>query len=697
MLNSEQEESRLTGIDLPVSAIAAVPVKFTRTAASKRVKESLFTMVTAISGIAVLFAITWIGLKLFAESALTRNLFGLKFLTGTVWDVPHEQYGALTFIYGTVVSSIVAILIAVPISVGTSIFLNELGHKKLTRPIGYFIELLAAIPSVVYGLWGVFVLCPWLSGTATPWLMKNFGFLPIFEGPAFQQNVLAAGVILAIMISPFITSVVGEVFRSLPTGLREASLALGGNRWETIRSVVLPSSRGGIVAAVMLGLGRALGETMAVVMVIGNNPQIKASLLQSGYSMPALLANQFNEASTDELQRSALIEIALLLFLVTLIVNGLARLMVATMNRHGAKGWRSQGLRNAVDHLMKGASAVMRVGLVAGVGLPLFVQAIKDFQAVGFGALLRPSALIFLAAALFLLIRNSNLAKKRWDHFRRGNQFASLSGTVICGVLSCIVLAMILSYIAVKGGKGFSLSILTQLPRPPGESGGGLKSAILGTVELVAMAAAIGVPLGILGGVYLAEFKASKLRNVVRFAADVLGGVPSVVIGLFAYAAFVLPFKHFSALAGSMALAMMMIPTVMRITEEILRLVPDALREASQGLGATRFETTVKVVLPAARAGILTGVMLSVARISGETAPLLFTAFGSDQLSWKPTEPVSSLTMKIYQYAGSPYDDWISQAWSGALVLVVMVLMVSLLARTTAVRTGDRFRAFRRG
>lgn len=659
-------------------------------AASKRLKDKLFTLLASTSALAILMIVIVIGVRLLAESSLARATFGAKFLTGTLWDVPHERYGALPYFFGSLVSSMIAIFVAVPISVGAAILLNEILHDRIARPIRYFMELLAAIPSVVYGMWGFLVLCPWLLKVVDPWLAQNFGSLPSFEGPAMLTNMLAAGVILAIMISPFIISIVTEVFRSLPDGLREASLALGANKWETIRNVVLPSSSNGILVAVMLALGRALGETMAVVWVIGNTPQIKASILQSGYSMPVLLANQFGEAFTDPLQRSSLMEIALILFVTTMLINGLARALA----RFASKRLHATGTGSKIEALWNIAASgvgLLLTGVLAGaLGYGLVRQMITDMGTVGIAFITRPAAIVCFIVAGFALFRLANFSTKGWDLLRKIRQTVSLSLCTLCGGIACAVLALILGYIAFRGSAGISWNLFTQLPRPPGVEGGGLKNAIVGTALLVGIATLVGVPLGILGGIFLSEFKTTRLTNAVRFSADILGGVPSMVIGLFAYSALVLPFHGFSAFAGSLALAIIMVPIVMRITEEILRLVPLSTREASLGLGASRAETIMKVVVPAARSGLLTGVMLAVARVSGETAPLIFTAFGSDLMNWDPRRPTMSLTLSIYKYAGASYDDWVSLAWSAALILVCLVLVVNVLARVSATRIGRR-------
>jgi phosphate transport system permease protein len=256
----------------------------------------------------------------------------MHFFFGSEWDPVSGGFGALPFIYGTVVSSLVALVIAVPLAVAVAVFVTEMCPKPLRKPISYATELLAAIPSVIYGLWAVFILVPLLRVYVEPWLMKYLSWTGLFAGPAYGIGMLAAGTVLAIMIIPIISSITREVLVVVPQPQREAALALGATRWEMIRMAVLRNARAGIMGAVILGLGRALGETMAVTMVIGNNPAIAKSLLAPGYTMASVIANEFNEATSD-LHRSALIEIGLALFLVTIIVNILAGLMVWTVTR----------------------------------------------------------------------------------------------------------------------------------------------------------------------------------------------------------------------------------------------------------------------------------------------------------------------------------------------------------------------------
>jgi phosphate transport system permease protein len=292
-----------------------------------------------VTGLALLLPLllATIVVELFISSLPAIKKFGLGFLWTSVWDPVAEIYGAAPMIFGTLVSSLLGLLIAVPLSLGVAIFLTEFAPKWMRQPVAFLVELLAAVPSVVYGLWGVFVLIPFLRGSVAPALKAVLGWTPFFEGVFYGNSMLAAGVILAIMIVPYISAVAREVLLAVPGSQREAALGLGATRWEAVWTAVLPYGRAGIIGAVMLGFGRALGETMAVTMVIGNRHDIGLSLLQPGYTMAAAIANEFSEATTD-LYLSALFEVGLILFVVTVVVNALARLLVWRVARGAAVG-----------------------------------------------------------------------------------------------------------------------------------------------------------------------------------------------------------------------------------------------------------------------------------------------------------------------------------------------------------------------
>jgi len=295
-----------------------------------------FAVVMLICALSIFAIVIFIASILVLRSKLSLAAFGMKFFSSQEWDPVSGVFGALPFIYGTLATSFLALLMAVPLALGVAIFITELCPKPLRGPISFLTELLAAIPSVVYGLWAVFVLVPLMRDTVGPFLLKYFGWTGLFSGQNFGVGLLTAGVILAIMILPIISSITRDIMLAVPSNQREGMLALGATRWEMIRTGVLRNARIGIVGAVILGLGRALGETMAVTMVIGNSPTISKSLFAPGYTLASVIANEFAEASGD-LYLSALIEIGLALFLVTIVVNGIARLLVWAVTR-GAPG-----------------------------------------------------------------------------------------------------------------------------------------------------------------------------------------------------------------------------------------------------------------------------------------------------------------------------------------------------------------------
>jgi phosphate transport system permease protein len=291
-------------------------------------------LICSLSIIAVMLLFFY---ELTSRSKLSIAKFGLGFFTGNTWDPVSGDFGAMPFIYGTLVSSLVALVLAVPLAVGVSVFVTELCPRYFRGIISFTVELLAAIPSVIYGLWGIFVLVPILRNDVQPWLGKYFAWTGLFGGPAYGIGMLAAGIILAIMIIPIIASITREVLLAVPQSQREAVLALGATRWEMVRMAVLRNARVGIMGGIILGLGRAIGETMAVTMLIGNRPEVARSLFAPGYTMASVIANEFSEA-TDDLYLSALVEIGLVLLIVTVIVNACARLLVWSITRgHSAR------------------------------------------------------------------------------------------------------------------------------------------------------------------------------------------------------------------------------------------------------------------------------------------------------------------------------------------------------------------------
>jgi phosphate transport system permease protein len=306
---------------------AASPAPRFRVKAPNRFADRMFHAVTLVCAISILVIVALIVYELVLHSEVTLRQFGWKFFTGTNWDPVSGDFGALPFVYGTLVTSFVALVIAVPLAVGVAVFTTEMCPRPLRGPVSFCTELLAAIPSVVYGLWAMYILVPVLRVRVDPFLIKTLGWTGLFVAPDYGISFFSASVVLAIMIIPIISSITREVMITVPQNQREAVLALGATRWEMIRTGVLRNARAGILGGIILGLGRALGETIAVSMVIGNNPQIAKSLLAPGHAMAAVIALEFSEAATPA-YLSALVEIGLALFLVTIVVNAAARLLV---------------------------------------------------------------------------------------------------------------------------------------------------------------------------------------------------------------------------------------------------------------------------------------------------------------------------------------------------------------------------------
>jgi phosphate transport system permease protein len=636
--------------------------------------EVVFTALTRAAGLFVLTLVAGLVVVLVWESLPALKDAGTnRLFTSDVWrpkppgpGVP-PTFGSLAFVYGTVATSVLAMLIAVPLGVASAAFLSEIAPPAVKKAGAFLIELLAAIPSVVYGFWGLFILAP-----AVQQLFDLVG------GPNTGGNgIVSAGLILSIMILPYITAISFDVCQAVPRSQREGSLALGATRWQTIWGVVLPYARPGIVAASFLALGRALGETMAVTMLIGNQAVIDLSPFALGDTIASRIANQLNEADTPDF-RAALIALALVLLLVTAGFNVAARLLLRRLTR-GPKAGPA-----AAD---------------SGPDVPEEFDEQPPPPPPGTGP-----------------VRSWAIG---WDRVMTG----VLGG---CFVLTVVPLFLILGYITARGVTALDWTLFTERGRqamtaeqfaqykawqrgeaeyPTNELGrpvrrGGLGHAMLGSLMIVGLAVALAVPVGLMAAVYLTEARRSPTADAVRFVAELLGGVPSIVIGIFAYAVLVYPFWApgerwgFSGWAGAFALAVMMIPIVVRSAEESMKLVPDAIRHASYALGANRMQTTLRVVVPASLSAIVTGIFLAVGRIAGETAPLLLTAGNSDFWPRSPAEQTAFLPGYIYNYSRSPYPDWQEQAWGGTLVLLAVVMLVNVGIRLLA---GKRVVAASRG
>jgi phosphate transport system permease protein len=645
--------------------------------------DRVFRGICLSAGLIVIGLFLLLGVVLVVRSWLTLTTLGLDFFTSDAWNPVEEmqEFGALAFVYGTVATSVIAMLIAVPLGVGTAAFLSEIAPGWLRRIVSFLVEMLAAIPSVVYGFWGMFIFAPKFMQPVITWL----------GGPnTGGTGILSAGIVLAIMIVPYVTAVSYDVCRAVPKSQREAALALGATRWQMIRSAVLPYARPGILGACFLALGRALGETMAVTMLIGNKAVIEWSPFAMGDSIASIVANQFKEASFDT-YISALIELALVLLLVSVATSALARLLiwrVATGRSVRPAGRR--GLWGAVTRALRTVSGMFLLSLpvifisyVAQLILggvlrdPLFLM--KEVYALPLAPALLNTAVLMVVcvAGLFGLRMLLRLVVRNATHFNKILNHLMTGVLTLTTLVTVVPLFLILGYLIYMGVDALDWDFFTNLPAPVGETGGGMANALYGSALLVSLASLFAIPVGLLAAIYLAENRNSFIGSVIRFVGELLGGVPSIVTGLFVYAVMVRPMGHFSGWAGAFALGIMMIPIVMRASEESLKLVPESIRHASYALGASQWQTVLRVIVPAALPAIITGVFLAIARIAGETAPLLLTAGNNAYFPTSPNDFTPSVPYFIYNYAVSPYPEWHRQAWAAALVLLVLVMLLN--------------------
>ncbi len=309
---------------------------FSKIFSSHNLGDFIFERLTLLFAVSVFLLVVLMGYEMYQGSKLSIEKFGWSFLTNSTWDPVQEIFGSLPIIYGTLVSSLLALIISLPLSIGVAIYLSEVAPGWLEKPLSFLVELLAGIPSVIYGLWGIFVLVPWIRNVVEPYLSEHFGFLPFFKGAPYGFGLLAAVLILSVMVLPIISSISRDILRSVPQSQREAALALGATKWQSTK-IVLSDAKSGILGATMLGLGRAIGETMAVTMVIGNRALISLSLFEPSYTMASVIANEFTEA-TSEMYVNSLIQLALVLFVITIIINALARFLVWSMSRKWSAG-----------------------------------------------------------------------------------------------------------------------------------------------------------------------------------------------------------------------------------------------------------------------------------------------------------------------------------------------------------------------
>jgi len=614
----------------------------------KGVKTLLF--ISALSAIIIIFSIIFF---LFRDSFPIFQKAGIvEFLIGMRWNPTGQPplYGAFPLIIGTILVTLGAMIIAVPLSIGSAIFIAEIAPPRMKAIIKPAIELLAGIPSVVFGFFGLIVL--------TTWIRVSFN-VPTGE------TWLAGSILLGIMAIPTITSVAEDAISSVPREYKEGSLALSATHWQTISKVVVPSAMSGITAAIILGIGRAIGETMAVMMVCGNPtygliPQPITNVFTPIKTLTATLGIEMGEVATGSDHYHALFGLALILLIITLIVNVLATVILGRLKEKQ----RSASKKKPLMSYELGRKIKQAFYLIIGVFLVMIL-----LMSIG---ILPTLGILIVGTILYFLIKKLSVKAK---------QRLAFSTILLTIIIVIIFLGIILAYIISNGVGALTWEFISTGPSNLGRSGG-IFPAIIGTLYLVAGAIAIALPLGVGAAIYLHEYtKEGVITKIIRGGADLLNGTPSIVFGLFGFAFFVLYLKFgFSLLAGQITLAFMILPTIIRTTEEALISVPQSLREGSYALGATKWQTIRRVVLPPATPGILTGAILGIGRAAGETAPLLFTAVVfSDFIPNSVLQPVNALSYHLFILATSIPGSKTNQAGT-ALVLLLLVIGIYLIA-----------------
>jgi phosphate transport system permease protein len=634
-----------------------------------RIVEKSIEKLLFISGTIAVIVVFFIIFYLFRDAYPAFKDVGLiKMLTGMKWNPVGEppSYGAFPLIVGTVLVTLGAMVFSIPLGVGSAIFISEIAPSGMKTGFKFLTELLSGIPSVVYGFFGLVVLTNWLRIT--------------FDQPT-GESWLAGSILLGIMALPTIISISEDAISTVPSEYKEASLAVGATKWQTISRVVVPSALSGITAAIILGMGRAIGETMAVMMVTGNAaiiPEPITNVFSPIRTITGTLGIEMGEMAVGSGHYHALFALAVILFVIVLLVNSFASFVLRRLsekfNPTGKKS-RFQVSRRVTSLLKKAFWRILAL-LVVCYGI------------LRFG--IEGGYLTTLALAVLWVIVNILAPKFSPRHVQKVF-FTAVTGSV---VVVLVLLGVILYYLVAKGIPALSWEFLTQPPRDLGRAGG-IFPAIIGTLYLVGGAMLVAVPPGVGAGIYLSEYaREGKITRLIRAGIDNLNGTPSIVFGLFGFAFLVLYLNFgISLLAGMITLGFMVLPTIVRTTEESVKSVPQAMREASLAVGATKWQTIKRVVIPPASPGVITGVILSIGRAAGETAPIMFTAavFSQRFLPHSPMEPVMALPYHLFVLTTSVPNS-IRNAYGTALVLLVVVLLIYAAATMIRLRYSRRMR-----
>lgn len=646
-----------------ISQAGGGPASLKQVSHATRMKEAtLRNLFLACACVAVL-AVVLIFVFTFWKAAPVLSQIGLDEFLSLDWAPTSGHYGILALLAGSAIVTVGSLAIGVPLAVGCAVFLTEIAGRKVAGVVGTAVDLLAGVPSVVFGFFGLVMLRPLVAG-ATGGL--GFGALTVW-------------LVLAVMIVPTITTLTMDALRSIPMGVREASFAMGATRWQTIYKVVLPAARMGIVNAVVLGMGRAIGETMAVLMVVGNAPVIPAGIASPLSTLTSQIALDMGYSSG--LHRSALFGMGVVLFLISAALVGIVRMVSAEhegapRRGRGRVGGAMAGAETQTAPQGKAATAQVSV---AKPGTPVNAAGTAA-AAVG------PASAAEGSRARIQRLLASGAGKGA----NKGRVNDVMLGVFrAAGILTSCVLALIIAFVAVNGLPVMSLDFVFGWPHGVNAEGG-IFPTIVSTLYVTALAMLICTPVAVLAAVYLAEYaKQGRLVTFIRFAADTLSSVPSIVMGLFGYALFVEAMGlGLSMLSAALALALMMLPIVMRTTEEAIRAVPRYIRWGAYGLGATKWQVVSKIVLPSAFPRIATGIVLAIGRAIGETAVVLYTMGQAINLPVTPLDSGRPMTIHLYELANEGIN--MQAAYGTALLLMAMILAFNLFARHLSRRSANK-------
>ena len=587
---------------------------------------------------------------------------GLGEFFGLTWAPTEGRYGILALLAGSGIVTVGSLAIGVPLAVGCAVFLTEIAGKRLAGIVSTAVDLLAGVPSVVYGFFGLVILRPLVAG-----LTGGLGF-----------GALTVWLVLAIMIVPTITTLTMDALRSIPMGIREASFAMGATRWQTIYKVVLPAAKMGIVNAVVLGMGRAIGETMAVLMVVGNAPVIPGGIASPLSTITSQIALDMGYSSG--LHRSALFGMGVVLFIISASLVGIVRAVSSA--RESGRGRSRHRRAKAADRAVVAGGVNFDHAEAPAEHAPAQMLTADDVTPVT-GAV--TEAREGSRARIKRLLAEG---AKGGGNKNRTNDLM-LGVFRAAGIVTTAVLVVIIAFVAVNGLPVMSLDFIFGWPEGVNAEGG-IFPTIVSTLYVTALAMLICAPIAVLAAVYLAEYaKQGRLVTFIRYAADTLSSVPSIVMGLFGYAMFVEAMGFgLSMLSAALALALMMMPIVMRTTEEAIRAVPRYIRWGAYGLGATKWQVVSKIVLPSAFPRIATGIVLAIGRAIGETAVVLYTMGQAINLPLTPLDSGRPMTIHLYQLANEGIN--MQAAYGTALLLMLMILAFNLFARYISRRSASK-------